>query len=65
VDSIRAAILMDARGQTPTTPSPCCCTRLTELGAPPVVDVDGAATYPQTPSVKAHWEPFDVPEPQT
>jgi hypothetical protein len=37
----------------------------TELGATPEVDVDGASTYPQTPVVKAHWEIYDAPEPQT
>jgi len=62
VDSIRAAILWTPVDKL--TIEPMVLYQLTELGAPPVVDVDGAATYPQTPSVKAHWEPFDVPEPQ-
>jgi outer membrane receptor protein involved in Fe transport len=33
-------------------------------GAPPAVDVNGVPTHPTTPLTKAHYEPFDVPEPQ-
>jgi iron complex outermembrane recepter protein len=62
VNSVRAAILW--RPLDNLTIEPTGLYQLTQLGAPPVVDVDGAATYPQTPAVKAHWEPYDVPEPQ-
>ena len=34
-------------------------------GAPPSVDVDGDPTHPTIPSVLAHWEVYDAPEPQT
>jgi iron complex outermembrane recepter protein len=63
VDSIRAAMLW--KPLDGLTIEPMVMYQRTEMGAAPVVDVNGAATYPQTPTVKAHWEPFDVPEPQT
>lgn len=62
VDSIRATFLWKPLEQL--TIEPAVLYQRTELGAPPVVDVEGAPTYPETPAVKAHWEPFDVPEPQ-
>jgi len=63
VDSIRAALLWKPTDNL--TIEPMAMYQRTEQGAAPVVDVNGAATYPQTPTVKAHWEPYDVPEPQT
>jgi iron complex outermembrane receptor protein len=63
VDSIRAALLWKPTDNL--TIEPMAMYQRTEQGAAPVVDVNGATTYPQTPSVKAHWEPYDVPEPQT
>ena len=63
VDSIRAAILW--KPVDSFTVEPTVLYQRTELGAAPVVDVNGSPTYPQTPSVLAHWEPFDVPEPQS
>ena len=63
VDSIRAAMLW--KPLDGLTIEPTVMYQRTELGAAPVVDVNGAVTYPQTPTVKAHWEPFDVPEPQS
>ena len=63
VDSIRAALLWKPLENL--TIEPVAMYQRTEQGAPPVVDVNGSATYPQTPAVLAHWEPFDVPEPQT
>jgi len=63
VDSIRAALLWKPTDSL--TIEPMAMYQRTEQGAAPVVDVNGAATYPQTPTVKAHWEPYDVPEPQT
>ncbi|MBV8144104.1 MAG: TonB-dependent receptor [Gammaproteobacteria bacterium] len=62
VNSIRATILWKPTDNF--TIEPTLMYQLTELGAAPVVDVNGSPTYPQTPSVLAHWEPFDVPEPQ-
>ena len=34
-------------------------------GGPPSVDVNGDPTHPTIPSVLAHWEIYDAPEPQT
>ncbi len=62
VDSIRAQILWKPTENL--TIEPMAMYQLTELGAPPEVDVNGDSTYPQTPSVKAHWEIYDTPEPQ-
>ena len=62
VDSIRAAILwkpVDSLAIDPTV-----MYQRTELGAAPVVNVNGASTHPLMPLVKGHWEPSDVPEPQ-
>jgi len=63
VDSIRAALLWKPTDNL--TIEPMAMYQRTQQGAAPVVDVNGAVTYPQTPAVKAHWEPYDVPEPQT
>ena len=63
VDSIRAAILWKPLENL--TIEPTAMYQRTEAGAAPVVDVNGSPTYPQTPNVLAHWEPYDVPEPQT
>jgi iron complex outermembrane recepter protein len=62
VDSIRVQILWKPTDHL--TIEPMGMYQQTEMGAPPEVDVDGAAPYPQTPSVKAHWEIYDTPEPQ-
>lgn len=62
VDSIRAQILWKPVDNL--TIEPLVMYQLTELGAPPEVDVTGIPTYPQTPAVKAHWEIYDTPEPQ-
>ena len=62
VDSIRAQVLWKPTDNL--TIEPMAMYQLTELGAPPEVDVNGASVYPQTPSVKAHWEIADTPEPQ-
>jgi iron complex outermembrane recepter protein len=62
VNSVRAALLWKPTDNL--TIEPMGMYQLTELGAPPEVDVNGAATYPQTPAVKAHWEIYDTPEPQ-
>jgi outer membrane receptor protein involved in Fe transport len=61
-NSIRASILWQPTDNF--TIEPLVLYHLTELGAPPVVDVDGYATHPETPAVKAHWQPFDTSEPQ-
>jgi outer membrane receptor protein involved in Fe transport len=63
VNSIRAQILWKPTDNL--TIEPMGMYQLTELGAPPEVDVNGASPYPQTPAVKAHWEIYDTPEPQT
>jgi outer membrane receptor protein involved in Fe transport len=63
VDSIRAALLWKPLENF--TVEPMVMYQRTDQGAAPVVDVNGAATYPQTPNVLAHWEPYDTPEPQT
>jgi outer membrane receptor protein involved in Fe transport len=34
-------------------------------GGPPTVDLNGDPTHPQVPSVLAHYEIYDAPEPQT
>ena len=62
VDSIRAAILW--KPVDSLTIEPTVMYQRTELGAAPVVDVNGASTHPVMPLVKGHWEPYDVSEPQ-
>jgi len=63
MDSIRAQLLWKPIDNL--TIQPMAMYQRTEQGAPPEVDVDGASAYPQTPAVKAHWEIYDSPEPQT
>src|ERR1700693_2745551 len=63
VDSIRAQVLWKPTDDL--TIEPMVMYQRTEQGAPPEVDVNGASIYPQTPAVKAHWEIYDSPEPQT
>ena len=38
--------------------------QLTTQGGPNAVDVTGQATHPVMPSLEAHWEIYDTPEPQ-
>jgi iron complex outermembrane recepter protein len=63
VDSIRGQLLWKPTDDL--TIEPMVMYQRTEQGAPPEVDVNGASIYPQTPAVKAHWEIYDSPEPQT
>ena len=62
VDSVRAQFLWKPTADLSIEPM--VMYELIEEGAPPAVDVNGVPTHPQTPLVKAHYEPFDVPEPQ-
>jgi iron complex outermembrane recepter protein len=62
VDSIRAELLWKPTDSL--TIEPTAMYQLVQQGAPNVVDVNGTPTHPETPPVKAHWEPFDTPEPQ-
>ena len=61
-DSIRAQLLWQPTEKL--TIQPMVMYQLSQAGAPNVVDVNGGTTHPDTPLVKAHWEPFDTPEPQ-
>jgi outer membrane receptor protein involved in Fe transport len=63
VDSIRAQILWKPLDNLSI--EPLVMYERTLQGAPPEVDVNGTPTNPTTPSVKAHWEIYDTPEPQT
>jgi outer membrane receptor protein involved in Fe transport len=62
-DSVRAQILWKPVEEL--TVKPTFWYQYSRLAAPPSIDVNGAPTHPTTPSVWAHWEPFDSPEPQT
>ena len=62
LESIRAEILWQPVENL--TIRPLAMYQSTVQGAPPSVDVDGDPTHPQLPSVWAHWQPFDSPEPQ-
>jgi iron complex outermembrane receptor protein len=62
VDSVRAELLWQPVDSL--TIQPMAMYQLSQVGASSVVDVNGGTTHPTTPSVKAHWEPFDTPEPQ-
>ena len=63
VDSIRAEFLWQPMDNL--TIEPTAMYELVEQGAPPAVDVNGSPTHPQVPADWAHYEAFDVPEPQT
>ncbi|HMK86749.1 MAG TPA: TonB-dependent receptor, partial [Steroidobacteraceae bacterium] len=61
--SIRASLLWQPTDNL--TIQPTALYEYDQLAAPPSVDVNGYPTHPTTPSVWAHYEPFDSPEPQT
>ena len=63
VDMVRAALLwkpVDALSITPSV-----MWQKTYQGAPSAVDVNDDPTHPTVPAVNAHYEIYDVPEPQS
>ena len=63
IHSIRAALFWQPTENF--TIQPTMLYQLVQQGAPPTVDVNGTLTNPTTPSVLAHWEVYDEPEPQS
>ena len=63
VDSVRAEFLWQPMDNL--TIEPAAMYELVQQGAPPAVDVNGSPTHPQVPADWAHYEVYDVPEPQT
>lgn len=62
VNSIRAQFLWKPTERLAIEPM--VMYELIQEGAPPAVDVNGVPTHPKTPLIKAHYQPFDAPEPQ-
>lgn len=62
VDSVRISLLW--RPADHLTIQPTGMWQLTQQNAPNAVDINGDPTNPAVPSVQAHWEPYDTPEPQ-
>jgi iron complex outermembrane receptor protein len=62
VDSVRVSILWKPSDWLTIQPSG--MWQLTQQNAPNAVDVNGDPTNPTVPSEKAHWQPYDTPEPQ-
>jgi iron complex outermembrane recepter protein len=62
IDSVRAQFLWQPTDNL--TIEPLVMYQRTEQGAPNEVDVDGMPSHPTTPTVKAHYEIYDTPEPQ-
>src|SRR5579863_5975014 len=62
ISTVRASLLWRPLDELSITPM--LMWQLTQQGAPDAVDVNGNPTHPTTPSVEAHWEPFDSLEPQ-
>jgi iron complex outermembrane receptor protein len=60
-DTIRAELLWKPTDNLSITPM--AMYSYSMQGGPPAVDVNGDPTNPQVPTVKAHYEPFDTPEP--
>lgn len=60
-DTIRAELLWQPIDNLTITPMAMYTSSL--QGGPPAVDVNGVPTHPEVPTVKAHYEPFDTPEP--
>jgi outer membrane receptor protein involved in Fe transport len=60
-DTVRAALLWQPTDNLTITPMAMYTSSL--QGGPPEVDVNGDPTHPQVPTVKAHYEPYDTPEP--
>jgi len=63
VESIRAELLW--RPLESLTIEPLAMYQLVQQAAPPAVDVNGNPSHPATPTVLAHYEIYDTPEPQT
>ncbi len=63
IDSTRAEFLW--RPTENFTLEPIAMYQLVQQGGLPTADVNGLPTHPTTPSILAHWEIYDSPEPQT
>jgi iron complex outermembrane recepter protein len=62
VDTVRMSVLWKPVDNLSITPM--LMYQLTQQAAPDAVDVNGYSTHPTVPSVNAHWEIYDSPEPQ-
>lgn len=63
VDQVRAELLW--KPISDLTIDPMMMYENTRAGGPDAVDVNGQPTHPEVPPVRAHYEIYDAPEPQT